>query len=344
MGDTCAPAALLVRDSRQQTIAHKFGKTRGTESLGQCVCREAGESFPEGRVEVVGECASSTGGARPPWLPLLGTRTAGRREEPGDVRRGTTSHRGFCPTALRGSSATAPPTLPRAEVGMRLLPMVLQSTLPHVSLTSEVSMAMGFDYIKCLDSNITENFGQQPLHDRGQMLVGSGTFQNNPTSHIFLLAAHCRLHPSRVPGVEPRLPFEPHVHVAPTGHGAILHPCPWRLSRSALVPHPQHTARSGEPWEVLPCGRKGCLCLHMGCSATCSRGCTPPALQGPKQRPLSLVAAALVGCLPILPSLNPRPRVLAALRVRIPAGVWCFSLECPAFSVPTLSLPRLDAQ
>lgn len=145
------------------------------------------------------------------------------------------------------------------------------------------------------------------------MLVGSGTFQNNPTSHIFLLAAHCHLHPSRVPGVEPRLPFEPHVHVAATGHGAILHPCPWRLSRSALVPHPQHTARSGEPWEVLPCGRKGCLRLHMGCSATCSRGRSPPALQGPKQRPLSLVAAALVGRLPILPSLNPWLRVPEAL-------------------------------
>lgn len=101
--------------------------------------------------------------------------------------------------------------------------------------------------------------------------------------------------------------------VAPTGHGTILHPCPWRLSRSALVSHPQHTARSRELWEVLPCGRKGCLRSHTGCSATCSHGRTPPALQGPKQRPLSLVAAALVGCLPILPSLNPRPRVLAAL-------------------------------
>lgn len=135
---------------------------------GSASAEEAGESFPEGRVEVVGECASSTGGARPPWLPLLGTRTAGRREEPGDVHRGTTSHRGFCPTALRGSSATAPPTLPGADVGMWLLPMVLQRTLPHVSLTSDVSMAMGFDYIKCLDSNITGNFGQQPLHGGGK--------------------------------------------------------------------------------------------------------------------------------------------------------------------------------
>lgn len=149
---------------------------------------------------------------------------------------------------------------------MKLLPMVLQRTLPHVSLTSDVSMAMGFDYIKCLDSNITGNFSQQPLHDRGQMLVGSGTFQNNPKSHIFLLAAHCRLHPSHVPGVEPRLPFEPHVCGS---HGSWHHPASLPLETfkvsTGLAPpahSPEQRTMGGSPmWEErVPSLTHGMLC------------------------------------------------------------------------------------
>ena len=133
--------------------------------------------------------------------------------------------------------------------------------------------------------------------------------------------------------------------MAPTGQGTIPHPCPWRLSRSALVPHPPSTQPRVENHGRLS---------HVGGrdAFAHTRDALLPAPVPALHLPFKVQSKGFLvwwllhwwGAFPYCPSAAHGREFSRPRRVRIPAGVWCFSLDCPVFSVPTLSLPRLEAQ
>lgn len=93
--------------------------------------------------------------------------SAWRRNRRQGCRPGQCQQKGHVPCHPRRCSAPCV-SLFLVRKGQLLLPAVFLSTRLHAGLTFDVSMAMGLDYIKCLDSNITVNTSQWPLHEAWQ--------------------------------------------------------------------------------------------------------------------------------------------------------------------------------
>ena len=108
------------------------------------------------RVETGSQCVF------PRRFPLLGAERADRGADQAMPAEGPRPVAG-CAHAPRATLCAHSPFLTHKA---QLLPTAaFLSILLHASLTSEVSMAMGLDCIKCLHRNITGNAGQQPLHE-----------------------------------------------------------------------------------------------------------------------------------------------------------------------------------